>query len=108
MQKDDQVTLRASDAVQVLRDLDMIVESMARIAAVSPESPDRAAQDRMTIEFLEQWEVWRRLAKARDLFVRILYGQHGAHGQEALERELEDVSYWYVEPAMSAADGSGR
>lgn len=108
MQKDDQVTLRTSEAVRVLRDLDMIVESLARIAAAASDRADRVAQERTTVEFLEQWEVPRRLAKARDVFVRALYGPQGESGQEALERELEDVSYWYVEPAISSADGSGR
>lgn len=96
MSTDDQrIEMTKGELTQILRDLEMVVESLKRIQACCPSDADRARYERMLREFMDQWEVYRRLEQARDRIARSLYiGATAA--REEFERDMEDVSYWYV------------
>jgi hypothetical protein len=53
--------------------------------------------DRVSSEFLEDWDVARRLAEARKLLSEQFPSQLGDDGMDDLERALEGTSFWTID-----------
>lgn len=90
---DRTIEITRSELLEVLRDLDMIVVSLERIRAHRP-SVDPDGYARIAADFLEQWDVARRLDKARVMFARRFSKSCDEQNMDELARELIDVSYW--------------
>ena len=87
------IEIRKSELLEVLRDLDMIVVSLERIRA-HRRGLDPTLHARIAADFLEQWDVARRLDKARTMMARHFSKSSDEQNMDELARELVDVSYW--------------
>ena len=82
------------DAVlSVLRDLDQVVVSLDRIGSVTADQSE-AERDAALAAFVREWEVFRKLAQARQILSEPFSGELGPDSADELERELADVIYW--------------
>jgi hypothetical protein len=87
------VTYSQQEILRVLRDLEMMIVSLDRIGAATGEGdPEESA--RITTDFLDQWQVFKRLAEARQVLSEPFADDIDADGTEALEQALEDVPCW--------------
>lgn len=92
---DDAIKIPKERLVSVLRNLEMIVVSLDRIgsaaADLGPEEYRRASSD-----FLDDWDVARRLASARRILSEPFSDEVGPDDMDELERELQHVEHWTV------------
>lgn len=87
------VKFSKSELIEVLRDLDMIVVSLQRIQSNYAQG-DRATYDSVMNEFMQQWDVTRRLNKIRNTLSQHFSNQRDEYDMDELTREMVDVSYW--------------
>lgn len=87
------VKFSKSELIEVLRDLDMIVVSLERIRSNYADG-DADTYNRVMNEFMRQWDVARRLSKARSTLSQHFSRQRDEYDMDELGREMVDVSYW--------------
>lgn len=87
------VKFSKSELIEVLRDLDMIVVSLQRIES-NYAGGDRDTYDRVINEFMQQWDVTRRMNKIRNTLSQHFSRQRDEYDMDELTREMVDVSYW--------------
>lgn len=95
MRPEEMVMIRRADLMAILRDLNMIVVSLDRIGSCVPET-GRDANDRLLLEFLDKWDVWKKLSEIRTKLSEVFSTELGEDGMDELEREMQDVPYWSI------------
>jgi hypothetical protein len=93
MNKDDFVQISRADLIAVLRDLNTIVVSTDRIGSCAGEV-GQEQHDRLLLDFFDQWDVWKKLSRARSKLSEPFSYELGEDNMSELERELEDTPYW--------------
>jgi len=83
--------------VGVLRDLNQIVVSLARIGSASAQMT-KPEFDTALAAFVFDWDVTQKLAHARAVLSEPFSHELGPDDMEELEREMEGVSYWRPQP----------
>ena len=82
----NRVTYIREGIIQILRSLNEIVPSFARIGSLAPDTqPDAVA--RIVSDFITDWNVRQKLAAARDFLAAQL-------DREELAKLMEDVPHW--------------
>lgn len=83
------IRYKRSTILAILRDLETIVVSLDRLGSTyeSDRAPEYA---RRMVEFIHDWEVFHRLARARTL----LSAPFDALDPDELEQEMEGVPHW--------------
>jgi hypothetical protein len=89
----DEITYPRAEIVQVLRDLNILVVSIDRIGSYTHDMSSSEAATLLD-EFLDAWDVWPRLVRARRLLSAPFSTELGPDDREELERELEGTPYW--------------
>lgn len=102
MDNDEMVKFSKSELIEVLRDLDMIVVSLQRIQSNYGEG-DRNTYDRVMNDFMQQWDVTRRLNKIRNTLSQHFSNQRDEYDMDELTREMVDVSYWSAPNAATSS-----
>jgi len=82
-----------SKIIAALRDLNMIVVSLDRIGSCA-EDLEEDEYHRVTSEFIDDWEVCRKLANLRMILSEPFSTELGPDNMDELEREMQDVQYW--------------
>lgn len=90
---DPTIEIHRAELLEVVRDLDMIVVSLERMRGHRSRL-DTATYARIAAEFLDQWDVARRLDKARLVLARHISKNSDEQNMDELAHELIDVSYW--------------
>ena len=81
-----------SEILDVLRDLNMIVVSLDRIGSrFSTLDPDE--YNKISSDFLTNWDVTRKLARARRILSRPFSDESDAGGLHELERAFKDLQF---------------
>lgn len=93
MRSKETITIKKADLIDILRDINMIVVSIDRIGSCAPET-GRAANDRLLLEFIDQWDVWRKLSEIRAKLSESFSSELGEDNMDELEREMQDIPYW--------------
>lgn len=88
-----EIRLKREDAVRALRYLEMIVVSLDRLGSASA-GMTKEEFDRASSEFLDDWDVARRLAEVRRILSEQFPDEPGHDGMDDLERELEGTPHW--------------
>ncbi len=97
--RDVMLTIRRSDLLRVLSHLECIVVSLDRIGSSQADNVDE-----LTIAFLDDWNVFGRLAETRQILSGPFPEELGADDMEELERELADVPHWSVNARKPVAE----
>ncbi len=93
MRSGETVAIKKADLIDILRVLNTIIVSVDRIGSCIPET-GRATNDRLLLEFLDQWDVWRKLSEIRAKLSEPFSSELGEDNMDELEREMQDVPYW--------------
>src|SRR5262252_686568 len=93
MKKDDFVQVSRADLIDVLRDLNTIVVSIDRIGSCA-EDVGLEQNDRILLDFFDQWDVWQKLSEARSKLSEPFSYELGEDNMDELERELQGTPYW--------------
>ena len=88
----DRVEFDKEEILNVLRDLEMIVTSLDRIG--SSFALDQQKRQEALQEFVEDWGVFNRLARARQILSTPFSDEVGDDGMDELEREMNGVENW--------------
>ena len=87
---DDQyVAIRRSELLTVIRHLETLVVSMARIGTCGKDE-----QDEIFLRFCDDWNLCRRLAECRSILSSYFPRELGPDDMDELERELQNNPYW--------------
>jgi hypothetical protein len=104
----DEVRFKREDIVAVLRDLETIVVSLDRIGAAAEQLGSRE-YERASSDFLDEWDVARKLIRARRVLSAAFSDEIGDDGMDELERELVGVPCWSISGRTpEPGDGSTR
>jgi hypothetical protein len=79
--------------IEALRGLEAIVVSLDRIGSASANL-SKAEYDRLSSEFLDDWDVSRKLARLRTVLSQSFSEELGADEMDELEREMQGLKYW--------------
>lgn len=90
---EDEIVVQRRDLITVLRQLEMVVVSLDRIGSAMADTSE-VEQALVLREFIFDWDVFRRLAKARGVLGEYFSRELGPDDLEELERELHDVPCW--------------
>jgi hypothetical protein len=93
MKSEEVVMLKKRDLIGILRDLNTIVVSIDRIGSSAPEI-SQESNERLLLDFLDQWNVWGKLAEIRAKLSEPFSSELGKDGMDELEREMQNVPYW--------------
>src|SRR5262245_28669898 len=93
MKKNETVTVKRKDLIEVLEYLNQIVVSIDRIGSYSIEV-DEKEQDKILLEFFDKWKVWKKLSKARSILDKYFSYALGDDDMCELEREFQNLEYW--------------
>ena len=90
------IEIPGADAVRVLREIDLVVVSLHRIASycAAADKFDQRRYEQETTRFVDQWEVTKRLAKIRGLLTSCFDLTLGKDEMDDVEREMVSVDYW--------------
>lgn len=88
-----EIRIKREDALRALRHLEMIVLSLDHIGSASTNM-SKEEYDRVSSEFLDDWDVARRLADVRRILSEQFPDEPGDDGTDELERELEGTPHW--------------
>ena len=91
----DTITYDRSDILVVLRHLNTIVGSAARIGSANANLSEEEG-NRITIEFLRDWSVFVRLAECRAILSDRFSRELGPDDMDELEREMVGFPHWSV------------
>jgi hypothetical protein len=92
---DERVSYAREELLKVMRTLECVVVSLDRIGS-STAAMSQPDQDRILSEFVDQWDVSRRLAEARRILSESFSYELGEDDMDELEREMQDVSFWSI------------
>ena len=90
------VEVDRNDLISSLRDLNTIVVSLARIGSFAAGAEDVSLEDKLTVDFLRDWDVFRRLASVREKLSAPFSDELGEDGMDELEREMKEIPIWSV------------
>ena len=82
-----------STIVHVLRDVEMLVVSSDRVGSSIAELSIEE-QNRVLRAFVDDWNVFGRLSRIREILGDAFSREVGDDGMDELERELQDVPFW--------------
>ena len=88
-----QVTISREDLLRALRHISMIVVSSDRIGSCIGDHSKADVED-MFLHFVDDWDVFARLAEVRKLLSEPFSTELGEDDMDELERELDDLIYW--------------
>ena len=89
----DKVEYDRDVVVDILRDLEQIVVSLARIGSAEHGLSKRES-DALVSDFVTEWNVTSKLANARAALGDAFSREPGADGLDELERELAETVIW--------------
>ena len=89
------VSFSKSDVVKIIQDLSTIVVSLDRIGSTCDEF-GCAEYERMLIDFVENWRVSARLARARSVLSEPFSTELGPDDMDELERATQNIPYWSI------------
>ena len=58
---------------------------------------DEKENDKILLEFLDKWNVWNKLSKARSILDKYFSYALGDDDMGELEREFQNLEYWSFE-----------
>ncbi len=91
----DTVSYDRSTIVGVFRDLEELVVSLDRIGShVALEGLSPIEDARVLREFVDQWQLFRKLSHARSVLGDAFSRDPGPDGMDELERECETCRFW--------------
>ncbi len=91
---DEVVFYRKKDIIEVLADLNMMVVSLDRIGSYHSECKSIEEYNALNSNFLTDWDVTRKLAKARKILDTAFSRKLGDDDMDELEREFKNLQYW--------------
>jgi hypothetical protein len=89
---DEEVKINRKTLINVIRNLSTIVCSLDRIGSLVGEKDYNI--DELTIKFLYDWQVFKRLSESRALLSEPFSNELGEDDMDELERACEDVPIW--------------
>ena len=95
MKKNETVMLKRTDLIEALEYLNQIVVSLDRIGSYASDI-SKEEYEKITIEFLHKWKVWKKLSKIRSILSEPFSRELGEDDMDELERELQHVQYWSI------------
>ena len=93
---DESVCYKKKDIIKILADLNMIVVSLDRIGSHYSGCKTVEEYHALSSNFLDDWKVLRRLAKARAILDTAFSRELGDDDMGELEREFKDLQYWNI------------
>ena len=96
---DEKVFYFKKDIIKVLEDLNMIVVSLDRIGSEYSEHEGRKNDEELNAlltDFIFDWDVNRKLAKARKVLDAAFSRELGDGDMDELEREFQGLQYWSI------------
>jgi hypothetical protein len=89
----DKVCYDREKLLLAIRYLDSIVVSLDRVGSLSTDVTKRKGND-LLAQFHSEFDVFRKLSKARGILFDAFDRQLGDDDMDELERELYDNEYW--------------
>ena len=89
----DEVRLKRNEVVRALRILESIVPSLDRLGSAAA-GMTKEEYDRASSEYLDDWDVTRRLAAIRRILSEPFSDEVGDGGADEIERELDGTPCW--------------
>lgn len=93
MQTEERLSIKKADLIEVLSTLETVVVSLDRIGSCYAELGQEGC-DKTTVEFLDQWNIWHKLSRARRILSDYFPTQLGDDDMDELERALQDTPSW--------------
>ena len=93
MHHQEHIRVRKSDLIDALSTLETIVVSLDRIGSCHAEL-EQGAYDKITTEFVEQWDICRRLLAMRKTLSNYFSDDLGDEDMDELERALHETPHW--------------
>ena len=87
------ITLSGEEAIEVLKELEVILISLHRIGSYYVDKNVKDYQ-KETTRFIDEWKVTHKLANARMILTKKFDSTLGEDNMDDLERAMEDLSYW--------------
>ena len=97
---EEKVTYKKSDIIKILRDLNILVVSLDRIGSVYSSRKSDDEYDTLSSSFLTEWDVTRKLARARKVLEKAFsqkLGDDEMDELDELEKEFQDLQYWSLD-----------
>jgi hypothetical protein len=99
------VIVNRADLIEVLKYLNQIVVSLDHLGSAADDLGEEGFKN-AALEFLIEWDVCRKLAHARGILDKYFPNGSGGDGMGDLEREFQDLEYWYPDHRMPIKDRS--
>jgi hypothetical protein len=110
LKRSHQITLSWSEAIEVLRELNLLVVSLDKIgsyyACTNDADFDNDAFEKEVTRFIVDWKVLKRLAKIRGVISEKFDRKLGEDDMDDVERTLEDLKCWSSPGDMPKNDWS--
>jgi hypothetical protein len=91
---DNQVTIGRSELLAVAQDLNGIVVSLDRVGSATADR-DRSEQASALLAFVEDWQVFQKLSRAREVLDGALLAQAESEADRtAIEKQLDRGPFW--------------
>ena len=105
MKPNETVSLKRADLIEILRHLNQIVVSLDHLGSAAGNLGEAEFKN-AALEFLIDWDVFRKLAHARYILDKYFPNAVDDDGMGELEREFQDLEYWELDHRKPKINGS--